>query len=374
MQWRLLTEDRVSDSYGLAVDEVLARRAGTGASPATLRLYTYRSYAALVGRYQSVSHEVQLGYCQEHDIAVNRRPTGGGAILMGDHQLGIALTLQGRDNNVYGHARELMSRFAEGIVLGLRSLGITGSFRGKNDLAVNGRKIAGLGIYRDASGGLLFHASLLLDMDVPLMLNVLTTPFEKISDKEISTVEGRIETVRRLTGRSIEMDDLRMRIACAYEKAFHCTCIPGALVGSELKEIDLLEEEKYLSPAWIVQETDVPDATGSARVKAPGGLLDVSVSLVGDMIKAAYIRGDFFTSDAAVADIEASLRWRRSGKDDIRKILGPVFLKHRRDLTGIRLDDLDAALTQAISRARVLGGRGSPPPYGCFVNPGAMHA
>ena len=48
-------------------------------------------------------------------------------------------------------------------------MGIAASFRGKNDLEVAGRKIAGLGIHRDASGGLLFHASLLLDLDVALM-------------------------------------------------------------------------------------------------------------------------------------------------------------------------------------------------------------
>ena len=86
MSWRYLADDGVSAAFGLAADEVLARRQGTGASPPTLRLYTYASHCALVGRFQRVALEVRLPFCRAHGIAVNRRPTGGGAIIMGADQ------------------------------------------------------------------------------------------------------------------------------------------------------------------------------------------------------------------------------------------------------------------------------------------------
>ena len=50
--WRYIADDGVSASFGLAADETLARRLGAGASPPTLRLYTYVSHCALVGRFQ----------------------------------------------------------------------------------------------------------------------------------------------------------------------------------------------------------------------------------------------------------------------------------------------------------------------------------
>jgi len=201
MLWRFITDDNVSASSGLAADDAIAQRVGAGASPPTLRLCTYRSHCALVGRFQRLESEIHLDYCRSHDIAVNRRPTGGGAIIMGENQLGVALMIPAGDEDTYGRARELMEKFSAGLVWALNQLGVQANFRRKNDIEVNGRKIAGLGIYRAGNGGLLFHASLLVDLDVPLMLRVLNTPFEKISDKEIATVAARTTTVRRERGR-----------------------------------------------------------------------------------------------------------------------------------------------------------------------------
>ena len=209
--WRLITDDGVTASFGLAADDCLAQRVGREESPPTLRLYTYRSHCALIGRFQNVDNEVRRDYCAAHGIAVNRRPTGGGAIIMGADQLGVALTLPGRGDDAYSRARELMAQFSAGVVNGLRALGVAASFRRKNDVEVGGRKIVGLGIYRAPGGGLLFHASLLIGLDLPLMLRVLHTPFEKISDKEIATVANRMTTVRREVGREMAIDEVRAR-------------------------------------------------------------------------------------------------------------------------------------------------------------------
>src|SRR6266545_7600244 len=96
MDWRLITDDGVSASFGLAADEVLAQRVGAGTSIPTLRLYTYQSHCALIGRFQNVENEVRVQCCRANSIPINRRPTGGGAIIMGADQLGVALTLPGR--------------------------------------------------------------------------------------------------------------------------------------------------------------------------------------------------------------------------------------------------------------------------------------
>ena len=184
--WRYIENNRVTASAGLAADEVLATRVGTGTSLPTLRLYTYQP-CALVGRFQTIENELNLDYCAQNKIPVNRRPTGGGAIIMGENQLGVALAIPGKSDESYASVRERMSQFSQGIISGLNTLGIKVEFRRKNDLEVNGLKIAGLGLHKTATGGLLFHASLLVDLDVAYMLNVLQTPFEKISDKEIAT-------------------------------------------------------------------------------------------------------------------------------------------------------------------------------------------
>jgi lipoate-protein ligase A len=292
LNWRLITDDNVSASFGLAADETLAQRVGLNESQPTLRLYTYLSNCALVGRFQNVDNEIRLGYCREKGITVNRRPTGGGAIIMGADQLGVALTIPGRKEDDYSHARELMGTFSEGLVRGLNQLGVNASFRRKNDIEVNGRKLVGLGIYRAPSGGLLFHASLLVDLDIALMLQVLNTPFEKISDKEIDTVAGRITTVRRelvpLRGcfakNRIALDEVRCVIADGFTSAFDVNLVPSDFTDEEREQIAKLENDKYLTDDWVYQTTAVPDTNGSAKIKTDAGMIDVSVTMAGATI------------------------------------------------------------------------------------------
>jgi lipoate-protein ligase A len=367
--WRLITDDDVSASFGLAADECLAGRVGAGESEPTLRLYTYHSHCALVGRFQNVDNEVYREYCAAHGLLINRRPTGGGAIIMGADQLGAALTIPGTGDDSYSRARELMARFSAGVVSGLQSLGVAASFQRKNDIEVNGRKIAGLGIYRAPKGGLLFHASLLVSLDIPLMLRVLKTPFEKISDKEIAAVADRVTTVQREIGREIALNEVRARVADGYAAAFGVSLLPGDFTASEHHAISKLQSLKYDTAEWVNQTTAVPDAVGSAKLKTPGGLLDARVTLAGNTIKAAFIGGDFFAAEGAVAGLEASLRWHSADPEAVAATLAEAHARRAHDFSGLPLDSLTQVVQQAVRRARAAESAARADPYGCFVNP-----
>ena len=363
MKLRLIEEDGVG-----------AGLQGDGSSLPTLRLYTYLSSAALVGRFQSVENEIHLDFCRDHGITVNRRPTGGGAILMGEEQLGIALTLPGRSGEGYSRARELMELFSAGLVNALGTMGVQASFRRKNDLEVSGRKIAGLGMYRDISGGLLFHASLLLDMDIRLMLSVLNTPFEKISDKEIRHVGERLTTLRREAGSPLSLDEVRPEVAASYVRLLGADAIPGDFTPEERCAIGDLERTRYRTDGWIYQTVSVPDTVGTSRVKTPAGMLEFTVCLAGETMKSAHIRGDFFASERALADLEGCLRWHPTGRQPVAKTLQSFFERHGDSFASIGKEEVSGGLLQAIDRALMRAARISSDPYGCFVNPGEAHA
>ncbi|MCP4361777.1 MAG: hypothetical protein GY796_27515 [Chloroflexi bacterium] len=368
MEWRLITDDNVSDSFGLAADEALAQRVGLGQSPPTLRLYTYAP-CALVGRFQTVEHELHGDYCQANGIPINRRPTGGGAIIMGEGQLGVALMIPGSKDDAYSRARELMSHFAAGVMCGLDSLGIEADFKRKNDIEVNGRKMVGLGIYRAPSNGLLFHASILVSLDVPYMLKVLNTPFEKISDKEIAMVSARTTDIYREVDKIMPLDDVRQRMADGYKAAFDVALVPDDFTSEEREDIIQLEQEKYLTYDWVFQEIEVPDTFGSAKVKTPAGLLDIRVSLAGRTIKAVFIGGDFFASENAIADLESSLRWHSSKPQAIAATLAKVYGQRQSELNRIPLPDLTEVVQTAVKKGAIAEYRARSDPYGCFVTP-----
>jgi len=375
MSWRLICDDGVGAAFGLAADDYMAGAVGRGESDPLLRLYTYRDHCALAGRFQDVENEIHLDFCRGHGIAVNRRPTGGGTIFMGRNQLGVALCIPGKKEDTYGRAREVMGRFSEGIIRGLQSLGVRARFRRKNDIEVEGRKIAGLGIFRDSSGGLLFHSSILVDMDIALMLKVLNTPFEKISDKEIATVDQRITTVCRESGRALSTDQVRQAVATGYKEVFNTSLTEGYFSTRELERIALRQQEKYERPEWIYQTSRVKDAEGMCRIKTEKGLLEVRLTLAGRQIKALFIRGDFFASETAIADVEGHFRWHAAHKEKIEETLNQLYHKHNEALSSLPQQSLLQAIVQALSRARVVEKKLSLEPYGCFVSPGGnLHA
>jgi lipoate-protein ligase A len=368
MDWRYLQDDGVTAGFGLAADEAITRRQGRGQSPPTLRLYTYRSHCALVGRFQRVASEVHLDYCRANGIAVNRRPTGGGAILMGEDQLGVAVMVPERAAaRSYERTRELFQRFSAGIVEALGLLGVAAEYRRKNDVEVRGRKVAGLGIYFDPAGGLLFHASLLVDLDISLMLQVLRTPFEKISDKEIATVAERVTTLRRETGRPLSVGEVRDLVRQAYCRSLGISFEAGEFSREELAEIEALERERYATPEWLAREPATPDAMGSATLKTEGGLLSAHLTLAGEVIKAVYLTGDFFCDEQVIAGLERALRWHSSASEQVAQTLEALREREGLFVPGVPTEAVIKVMALAVEAARRQ--EEQVVAKGCFVNP-----
>ena len=270
--WRYLTDDGAGAAEGLALDEALmtthARTADV--APPVLRLYTYASHAALCGRFQHLEAEIDVAACRATGTAFNRRPTGGGAIVMGAGQLGVAVTTRASATE---RPKATLLRLSQGVVAGLAKVGIDASFGGKNDLKVDGRKIAGLGLYLDDAGGLLFHASVLADLDIPFMLEVLDIPTAKLGDRAVEAVGARVTTVSGETRRPWTGTMLRDAIAYGFGEALGIDLAPGTPTAEEGAIADALVRDKYSTDEWLYARTPHADATATAVVKTPGGLI-----------------------------------------------------------------------------------------------------
>ncbi len=342
--WRYLEEEGVDAASGLAADEALMLRYGRGQAPpsgATLRLYTYRAHCALVGRYQSLEDEVDLEGCRREDVQIGRRPTGGGAIIMGPGQLGVAVTTRAVPEEP---PRETLERYARGVIAGLSRLGIEAQFRRKNDLESSGRKIAGLGLYLDPAGAVLFHASVLVDLDVELMLRVLRIPGAKLSDKAVARVEERVTTVSRELGQRLTAADVRE----AFVKGFGAGSSRGAMDEGEQCLSEQLRTGKYGSPEWVGQQSPRRDARGSSLLKTPEGLVRIFVGVHGDAIKSVLVAGDYNAVPPAIPRFEAALRWCRA---DAASIAAEAEKTVGENALGVSREALAAAVWEATARA-----------------------
>ena len=355
---RLLTSDHATAADGLALDEALMHRygavdpgAGTGEQDSgrnggerhhpgpTVRLYTYADHCALVGRYQNVEAEVDLPAAAGLGVEVARRPTGGGAILMGGGQLGVAVATRAAESE---RPRAVLARMAQGVVRGLALAGVEATFGGKNDLEVAGRKIAGLGLYSDARGALLFHASVLADLDVELMLSVLRIPAAKLGRKGLATVAERVTTLSALTGERWDGARLRPLVVQGFESALGLTLDPSSPDDAELAAARQLAETKYGHGSWTGQRQIARDAVGTATVATSAGTVCCELSLQGDVIKSALVGGDFNVMPPELIAVEKALRWQRTDTQillpRLEKALGGSDLVSPDSMLGAILD------------------------------------
>lgn len=345
--WRLIRDDGASAAGGLALDEALmaAYARGEPARAPTLRLYTYRTHCALIGRFQNLDAEIDLEACEATGTQVSRRPTGGGAIIMGAGQLGVALVAAAPPDR---RPRQLIEELAQGLIAGLARVGVTAVFRGKNDLEADGRKVAGLGLYLDPAGAMLFHASLLADLDVGFMVRVLRIPAAKLADKAVAAVGERVTTVTQQTGRPWDGAALRPAIAAGFAQTFGAELVPGEPTAADRARADALAKDRYASQDWLADRTAALDGSGSAAIKTPVGLARIYLTTHGDLVKNAIVVGDFNELPAAVLDMEAGLRWHRL---DERTVMQAVTASGAGEALGVPAEQLASAVLHAGQQA-----------------------
>jgi len=357
--WRFLVEDGVTAAEGLAMDEALMGRYARGrpGCPPTLRLYSYRDHCALVGRYQNLDAELDLDACRRTGTEVSRRLTGGGAIVMGSGQLGVAYLDRAPSE---ARPREIIEKFSGALVTGLAELGVIASFHGKNDLEVAGRKIAGLGLYVDQAGAMLFHASVIADLDVEFMVQLLQIPAAKLGGKAAAAVGERVTTVSVETGVRHDAATLRPYLAHGFAQRFDVMLEPGSPDPDELARSEILASKRYRSQSFLREHSVGEDANGSALLKTPAGLARIYLTTHGDIVKSAMIVGDFNELPPSLVAMESALRWRRLDHATIEAV---VTTSGAARALGVPADELAGAV-MAAGREAGLGATS-----GAVVNP-----
>ena len=144
----------------LALDEALLMEAEEAGGPAVLRLWEQGSFAVVLGASGRLADEVRVEACRDDGVAIGRRSSGGGTVVIGPGALNFAVILP------IAAAPELKSvDTAQGFVLGrtadaIRDQGPPVEVLGSGDLTVRLRKFSG-SAQRRLRGHVLIHATVL---------------------------------------------------------------------------------------------------------------------------------------------------------------------------------------------------------------------
>ena len=277
------------------------------------------SPSALIGAHQSLPREIDLDYCATHTIETARRMTGGGAITMGPGILGWELILHRARFPTLDAATETL---CQAIATGLSRFA-PARFRPRNDIVIDGRKIAGTGGYFD-SNRLLFQGTVLVDPDLDFMARALRLPDRKLSAG--GSFAQRLTTLRaewsRLPTAELPADELPLShlpdlgtigdaLATALAAALGTPLTPSDLSPAETALAATLHDSEIGTNAFVrghhLHHAPTPHDRHAARA-TPSGLAEVVLRLAAGRVQSIAIGGDIFvTPPRILRDLEAAL-------------------------------------------------------------------
>jgi lipoate-protein ligase A len=231
------------------------------------------------------------------------------------------------------------------LLAALGDLGIRAEFRPKNDLEVRGRKIAGLSASLETEKAVLFHASLLVDFDIPLMLDIIHQPPLKLYDKGYSCFSQRITTMKEQVGHDVDMGTAIAAIENAFSQRFDISFQADEPDTWEKKSIREFTAARYTNPDWIFSHKHPRSRMGVSEVKTPGGLLEIYLALAGNTIEHVMITGDFFSTTKDINLLESALKWTSAKRKKIEEHLSEVW--RNEIIYGVSFDTLTEAILQA---------------------------
>ena len=315
---------RTDPAYNLALEEVMA-----GQADAPFVMLWRNRPSVIIGRNQNACREFDSAYAREHGIVAVRRMTGGGAVY---HDLG------NLNYSIFAFETDANRRyvdfapFAAPVLSALRTLGVDAEFSGRNDILVGGRKVSGSAKSVHA-GRILFHGTLLFDVDFDVMAAVLTPPQAKIEAKGVASVRARVANLSEFLP-GMDREAFRQALERGLLNQFELI-EPFPVPDNWVREAERIADERYRSWEWTFGES--PDFTFERTRRFACGIVTVCLDVHSGVIRRAAFRGDFFGS-APVEELADLLTGCPHRVDAIRDALAGT--DPARHIAGMGLDSL----------------------------------
>jgi lipoate-protein ligase A len=243
--WRLLDYSRASPFENLAIDEAMARNAGSKNFRPTIRFWI-NPKSVILGRFQNPSTEVNTLLCRQKGIQVARRFTGGGAVFHDEGNLNFTLVTQ----HEIGTDLAKLNETSYAIILdALRSVGVTGSLLPPNSIVVGDKKVSG------AAGALgrgfaLWHSSILVSTNIDTLELVLAPSREEIETHYVHSRWHAVTNLQNASSQSVSVNEVKSYLTKSAQKILRVKFQADRLSEEEEALFRELYGRKYSSPDW----------------------------------------------------------------------------------------------------------------------------
>ncbi len=242
-EWRVIDFGKVDIRYMMAANEAILKN-----DCGNTLFFWAPTKSIILGYFQKASVELDLEACKDYTIV--RRTSGGGIAFSDDWGRQINYGVVGTiDDRLFPlDVTDSYHQICGVLIDTLREYGLNADFRPINDVIVDGKKISGNAQTR-WGGKLLQHGTLLLDFDIKEMLRISNIPIEKISDKQIASIEEGMTWVDKELPVKPEMEEVKGVIRRKFEERFGVRLVDSMISESE----EAMAQEllpKYESDEW----------------------------------------------------------------------------------------------------------------------------
>ena len=268
--------------------------------------------AVIVGYNQEVNTEVNLDYLKEKGIDLVRRVTGGGAVY---HDLeNLNYTIVGRSEDLerdYPEYAALMKK-------ALQALGVPATLSGRNDILVDGKKVSGFA-KRVCKDRLMVHGTLMYNVDVDVLTNVLNPSTTKLQSKGIASVRSRVANLCEFLPEIPDIQTFSQRLEEILSNNY--TDTEYKLSEADLAHIQRLTDEKFATWEWNYGHSPKATLVHSARLAC--GTVEIHLTLAENRIASCRFGGDFL-GNLPASDVEKALTGIPYEVNEIRKCLSKL--------------------------------------------------
>lgn len=249
---------------------------------------------AMLGRNQLLENEVNEQYCREHGVHIYRRKSGGGTVYADRGCLQFSyITKEGNVNALFNDYIDL-------VVKAINRLGVAVSSSGRNDILVEGKKVAGAAFYRYGNRSVL-HNTLLYSTDLDQLASCLK-PSKKLESKGVKSNRQRVANLGDYT---------RLTLPQFVEQLRQLVCGDSQITLNQVHMQGVAQLEKPLASHEFVYDNSPSYTVKRSLILKDVGEIEARVQVKAGKIQYINLVGDYFL----LGDLDRDLLARLQGVD-----------------------------------------------------------
>ncbi len=282
----------------------------------------------VVGKNQNTVEEINQKYCEQNDIKIVRRISGGGAVYHDLNNLNYTII----SNEDSGGEFDFNS-MSMPVIETLAEMGVKAEFTGRNDLVIDDKKFCG-NAQHIKKNRVMHHGCILFDVDLAVLSSALQVSADKIESKGKKSVRSRVTNIKEhLKDKTLTVEDFKALLKSYMNK--HYDMMDYQLTDLELEEVKKIKKSRNDSWDWVYGEN--PEFTIKRSRRLVSGKVEVKILVRQGIIENIKFYGDFF----GVRDVDELSEKLKDVKYDSKSVTSVL---EKSDISsyfmGISLSDL----------------------------------